>query len=479
MAVRIGSEVPGPLPELSVSLNFADGRAWTGEADLVQGPRIASAPGHSRSGLWETEYVHELPADWARTGHRAVLSIDPMNRLAETDETDNVATLTMNGYTAPAFVVTFVPVVFSGDPPAIDTDTYMAVIADLVPIGERRAGVGRTLDLSYRNLGISEKQESKNTALRELLHRWNAEAFRNEYYYGVLSSAEFSVTGFGGAAYIGGPVSVSDAIGESCRVEREFCGHGIHAHEVGHNLGLEHAPANCDEPEPIDYDFPYTGGGIGPRRGWVFTRNEFANPGDENQHYDMMGYCRPRFVSDYNYNKMMDERVGRIPPGSGGSNRIGPRFEINTVASGASSSSPLQAPAIAYSPPPGAASPSDAPGPGAAIADAVEEIGPSLAFTGSVDEYGLWSIFRIDASTQPPRPPSDGGEYYFTLQDAFQREIHREPMTLLAPAHGETGLSWAVRVPVPEQPPAWVAILDSQGAPLFIEPVDVPPNGDE
>ena len=261
LALRIGSEVPGPLPELSVSLQFAGGGAWTGEADLVQGPRIASAPDHSRSGLWETEYVYELPADWARAGHRAVFSIDPFNRLEETDETDNVATLTMDGFTAPAFAVTFVPVLLSGDPPAIDTDTYMAVIADLVPIGEHRAEVGRTLDLTHRNLGISEKQEAKNTALRELLRRWNAEAFRNEYYYGVLSSAEFSLSGFGGAALLGGPVSVSDAIGESCQVEREFCGHGVHAHEVGHNLGLEHAPANCRRTRTDRSRFPL------PRRG--------------------------------------------------------------------------------------------------------------------------------------------------------------------------------------------------------------------
>ena len=52
-------------------------------------------------------------------------------------------------------------------------------------------------------------------------------------------------------------------------------------------------------------------------------------------------------------------------------------------------------------------------------------------------------------------------------------------MTLLAPAHGETGLSWAMRVPVPERPPAWVSIIDSQGTPLFIQSVDVPPNGGE
>ena len=70
-----------------------------------------------------------------------------------------------------------------------------------------------------------------------------------------------------------------------------------------------------------------------------------------------------------------------------------------------------------------------------------------------------------------PPPPSTDGEYAFTLWDAFQREIYREPMGLLTTAHGEVSRSWAVRVPVPEQTPAFLAILDARGTPVFIEPI--------
>ncbi len=59
--------------------------------------------------------------------------------------------------------------------------------------------------------------------------------------------------------------------------------------------------------------------------------------------------------------------------------------------------------------------------------------------------------------------------------DASQREIYREPMTLLTSAHGEASRSWAVRVPVPEQTPVFLAILDAMGTPLFIQAIDVPP----
>ncbi len=137
--------------------------------------------------------------------HRASFAIDPYNRLEETDENDNTATLTMDGYAVPVFNVTFVPILLSGDPPDIDTDVYMAVIGDLVPIGEHRAQVGRPLDLSDRNLGSFDRQLSVQTAPDELLHRWNVEA----------------------------------------------------------------------------RDFPYPDGGIGPRRGWVASRYEFAIPADD------------------------------------------------------------------------------------------------------------------------------------------------------------------------------------------------------
>ena len=97
-----------------------------------------------------------------------------------------------------------------------------------------------------------------------------------------------------------------------------------------------------------------------------------------------------------------------------------------------------------------------------------------MRLRAAVDEYGLWSIGQLDASTQPPRSPRTGDQYFFTLQDAFQREIYREPMSLLTPVHGETRRSWAVRVPVPEQTPAFLTILDAQGTPLFIESIEMP-----
>ena len=461
VAVRIGSETDDPMPELSVSLSDAGGRSWVEQAVLVRGPYIDTL--NSESGLWETEYVYELPDEWVDSGYRATLMIDPYNRLDETDENDNTATLTMDGYAVPVFDVTFVPILFSGDPPTVDTDKYMAVIGDLVPIAEYRARVRQPLDLTSRNLSIANIQSSKSTALTELLRLWNAEAGENEYFHGLIFDSAAGL-GYGGQAFQSGRVAVSDARGGTTP-----------AHALGHNLDLPHAPGNCHEEPPIDCDFPYANATIGPRRGWATSLDEFINPGGANPYHDVMTYCGKVFVSDYNYDKMADFRLDDDEVPTDAPTRIGPRLEIGPDTAGTQSSSIPGAPAIAYAPTPGAFSPAGASSGGVVVADTADEIGPSLAFTGGVDEYGLWSIGQLDASTQPPRSPITAGEYFFTLQDAFQREVYREPMTLLTTAHGEASRSWAVRVPVPEDTPAFLAILDAQGTPLFIEPIAVPP----
>ena len=100
--------------------------------------------------------------------HRATFVIDPYNRLSDTDENDNVATLTVDGYAAPVFDITFVPIESTGEfPYVVVPDIYMAGIADLLPIEEYRARVERVLDLSDRNIAASNLQLINNTALEE------------------------------------------------------------------------------------------------------------------------------------------------------------------------------------------------------------------------------------------------------------------------------------------------------------------------
>jgi hypothetical protein len=80
------------------------------------------------------------------------------------------------------------------------------------------------------------------------------------------------------------------------------------AHEVGHNHGRNHAPcAPGNNISGVDSKYPYPGAKIGT---WGFdVRNQkFFDPSAT---YDIMGYCDPKWISDYTYKGLL-ERVAAI-----------------------------------------------------------------------------------------------------------------------------------------------------------------------
>jgi hypothetical protein len=125
-------------------------------------------------------------------------------------------------------------------------------------------------------------------------------ALADIYYYGLVSGAatreEFcdscptgtSESGSGERAGCAVGAAFGDALSESTLV-----------HEMGHTHGLLHSP--CGEPELQDAAFPYADG-LTHTEGWDFRTGDFV-PADHN---DMMGYCQPRWVSDYHYRKLVD-----------------------------------------------------------------------------------------------------------------------------------------------------------------------------
>ncbi len=99
------------------------------------------------------------------------------------------------------------------------------------------------------------------------------------YYMGVMS-------GGGGRGYIGFPGSVA---GLSA---------GTISHELGHNMSLRHAP--CGDPPNVELIYPYLDGSVGSW-GYDFLRGQAVSP----TRPDLMSYCGPEWVSDYNFNKAL------------------------------------------------------------------------------------------------------------------------------------------------------------------------------
>jgi hypothetical protein len=98
------------------------------------------------------------------------------------------------------------------------------------------------------------------------------------YYYGFEGSCC-------GVGYVGYPIAVGNA--DIRTIE----------HELGHNLGQDHAP--CGGMPDFDANYPYSGG-IGT---WGFDpcNNSLVDPG---KYKDLMSYCGPEWVSDYMYDRV-------------------------------------------------------------------------------------------------------------------------------------------------------------------------------
>jgi hypothetical protein len=97
-------------------------------------------------------------------------------------------------------------------------------------------------------------------------------------------------SGIAGIGYIGQPA----ATGRQDSLE-------TFVHEKGHNLGRQHAP--CGNAAGPDANYPYANAGIGTW-GYNAATRTLINPASN--YRDLMSYCSPEWVSDYNYQRVQN-----------------------------------------------------------------------------------------------------------------------------------------------------------------------------
>ena len=131
-----------------------------------------------------------------------------------------------------------------------------------------------------------------NVVLNELLALRTADASAR-YYYGVVKTSYNS--GVAGMGFVGG--TARTAVGWDFLPS----GSSVMAHELGHTMGRPHAP--CGPAGGTDPEFPYAGGTIGT---WGLQLNGFILKSPSTP--DLMGYCQPAWVSDYNWTAMVQYR---------------------------------------------------------------------------------------------------------------------------------------------------------------------------
>jgi hypothetical protein len=258
--------------------------------------------------------------------------VDPYNAYGETDETDNAypasGTTAIAVQTPPVYNVRFVPIAQPGIPVGAvsdaNVDQFLAVTRKMHPVVEIDADVRATYTASYK-VTSDNADNSWTNLLREIDAKRVAEG-TDRNYYGVLKVSYSS--GIAGLGYVGGPSAIGwDYLATGHASE-------VMAHETGHNWNLLHAP--CGSPAGPDPSYPYAGGVTGVYGFDVSLGANNASALKAPTMNDIMGYCNGKWISDYDYNKVLAFRAGAAATGSTTGGVFGTAALATTATTGAS-----------------------------------------------------------------------------------------------------------------------------------------------
>ncbi|HEV8599521.1 MAG TPA: hypothetical protein VGQ69_09190 [Gemmatimonadales bacterium] len=288
-------------------------RLYHGTA-LVQTYTIAAPAPSVPTGVDESSLNNSwnvlVPAALVQPGLKLLADVDPANNVAEPNESNNRfpgsgTAVNVDVRTLPTFAVRFVPVLqqvngLQGYVTEGNQEGFLADLKKQLPVGAYAADVRAPYTTSAPVLQNSNSNDAWSTVLSELLALRSADA-SSRYYYGVVKVSYGS--GVAGMGYVGG--SARTAVGW------DYLPSGAHvmAHELGHTMGRTHAP--CGGPNETDPSFPYPGGQIGT---WGMDVPALLLKAPTQ--LDVMSYCGPNWISDYNWTAMLSYRQAdpNLPP---------------------------------------------------------------------------------------------------------------------------------------------------------------------
>ena len=260
-------------------------------------PETEMLPTVVDEGRLDWSYDALVPASLIRPGTEMAIEVDSERTVPVGPEgrprIPASGWLPVEAVAVPRFDLTVVPVVTTAanGSAVLDWTEGMTPESDqlrharaILPIGEMTVSVHDALTTSA-DLSTAA---GWSQLLGELTYLRVTEGERG-YYYGAVSLDDGATSR--GLGFIGHPVAVGRADAE------------VLAHELGHNLGLHHAP--CGGAVAPDRSFPYDGGSIGVW-GYDFHAERLMSA---SLYRDFMGYCSPSWVSDYHFNRAMDFRL--------------------------------------------------------------------------------------------------------------------------------------------------------------------------
>ena len=261
---------------------------------------VASVPLTIDEATLTSSWNLQVDGSLLQPGLAMLVDVDPSNAVQEGNENDNV--LPANGNpglldirTVSPMHVRLVPVIQTarGDTGRVSTsnlDSFIEPMQRMFPVTTIDADIREPYTYGGAEL-TSNGQSAWITLLSEINATRVAEATGRSY-YGVVRVGYTS--GIAGLGYISTPAAIG--------WDHQPSGYDVMAHEIGHNFGRLHAP--CGGPQGVDSQFPYTGGTIG-----VYGYDIFNGLLKFPVLRDLMSYCDPHWISDYNYKAILNFRA--------------------------------------------------------------------------------------------------------------------------------------------------------------------------
>ena len=332
-----------------------------------------------------------IPGEVVQPGLEMVIEVDPDETL---DPTLGVARripetgrLAVDVRATPVLDLTVIPFLWATSPDSAILEHTAGMAADpdghellaetrvLLPVGSLQVTAHDPVLTSSNNVFALLRETDAIRAIEGGGGHWK----------GMMSGP---ITGAGGVAYLPGRVSFSAP------------SVGTIAHELGHNMNLPHAPCGgAGGPDPA---FPYGDGSIGAW-GFDLDRGTLVRPSRP----DLMSYCGPEWVSDYNFSKAL-------------------RFRL--ADEGDASPAMVSAPA------------------------------PSLLLWGGVDSTGTPFLEPAFAVNAPSALPASAGEFTINGRDGGGGGLFSLRFAMPVVADGDGSSSFAFILPVQ---PGWQSDLAS------------------
>ncbi|CAA9343055.1 MAG: hypothetical protein AVDCRST_MAG68-3140, partial [uncultured Gemmatimonadetes bacterium] len=260
-------------------------------------PSADSVPTVRREGDLRASFNVRIPAEMMQPGLSLVVEADPAGAIprkpASRARFPAVGTMALDVRAVPKLWLRLIPIHQSylgrtGRVTASNKDQFVRDLLAMYPIAAHDVD----LRTAYTTTVNANTPEGWGAILNELRVLRTLDG-SGRYYYGIMDAGERpSLLGLG---YLGHPASVGfDVLPEAA---------GTLAHELGHNFNRRHTP--CGNPAGTDPAFPYADGAIGVF-GYDFSSGLVKTPTADK---DLMSYCRPRWVSDYTYQAVLNFRA--------------------------------------------------------------------------------------------------------------------------------------------------------------------------